>query len=260
MCYLTRDRAKGERAVREHAEELAALGVVDEDIAARLTFCTKLEDLPASQLVVESVSEQQALKVGLIGDLAAAEPEALIGSNTSSLSITALSSRAVSPERVVGMHFWYPAPLMPLVELVPGEQTSSASMDRGERMLREHGKTPIRLGRDIPGFVWNRLVVAELREATSLVEQGVVSARGVDLVVEQGLARRWSLTGPFASAVLGGIATFETVGRNLLPLLSADTAIDGLGALLEGYVTDPDGLSAWRNEQLAMRGEVTEWA
>ena len=85
------------------------------------------------------------------------------------------------------------------------------------------GRFPSRLLRDVnPGFVWNRLVgTLSLREATSLVAQGVVTARDVDLVVEQGLARRWSLTGPFASAVLGGVSTFETVGRNLLPQLSS---------------------------------------
>lgn len=259
VTYLVRDRDRAQRVVRKLADEMAAIGIADRDLAEDVSLCTTVDGLPPSDLIIESVPENRALKVALLAELSSAQPRALLCSNTSSLSITDIASGTMRPERVAGMHFWYPPPLMPLVELVPGERTSAGALDLGMELLRSHGKTPIRLTRDIPGFVWNRLVVAVLREAKSLVEQGVVSAREVDLVVEQGLARRWSLTGPFASAVLGGVATFETVGGNLLPRLSTDTDLGGLSLLLDGYVSHPDSLDAWRNRQLAARTDLAAW-
>jgi 3-hydroxybutyryl-CoA dehydrogenase len=256
VMYLVngpRGISRADQAVRELAAELVEIGVAERGFADDVRLCASIDELPDSDLVIESVPEQQGLKRALLADLSAAQPTALLCSNTSSLSITALATDIVRPQRFAGMHFWYPAPLMPLVELVPGEHTINETLERAGQILSNHGKTPITLARDIPGFVWNRLVVAVLREAKFLVEQGVVGARELDLVVEHGLARRWSLTGPFASAVLGGVATFETVGANLLPQLDDATELDGLTALLDGYVPDPKALAAWRVRRLAER-------
>jgi 3-hydroxybutyryl-CoA dehydrogenase len=259
VTYLTRRPLQAREAVAKVAGDLVALGVVDKEAVEGLAFCPAIDDLPASELVIESIPEDLTLKIPLLAELSKAQPDALLCSNTSSLSITSLAVGTVRPDRVAGMHFWYPAPLMPLVELVPGDQTTGESLDRGARILVDHGKVPIRLLRDVPGFVWNRLVVAVLREATSLVAQGVVTARDVDLVVEQGLARRWSLTGPFASAVLGGVSTFETVGRNLLPQLSSASDLTGMADMLQDYVANIDELNAWRNQQLAAQEGPRSW-
>lgn len=260
VTYLTRRPLHARDAVARVAGEFVALGIVDKESVDGLSFCTDIDDLPSSDLVIESVPEDLALKIPLLAELSQAQPGALLCSNTSSLSITSIAAGTVRPDRVAGMHFWYPAPLMPLVELVPGSETSDDCLDCGAQILIDHGKVPIRLQRDFPGFVWNRLVVAVLREAKSLVEQGVVTARDVDLVVEQGLARRWSLTGPFASAMLGGVSTFETVGRNLLPQLSSASDLEGMTAMLQDYVGNIDELNAWRNQQLAAREEPSSWA
>jgi 3-hydroxybutyryl-CoA dehydrogenase len=146
---------------------------------------------------------------------------------------------------------------MPLVELVPGECTSAAAIDRCATMLEACDKVPVRLQRDYPGFLWNRIQIAVLREAKHLVDAGVADAATVDLVVQQGLARRWSVTGPLASAVLGGLPTFEAVGRNLLPLLSDARDLDGMTAALDGYVPDPVALDRTRNQRLAAMPEGT---
>jgi 3-hydroxybutyryl-CoA dehydrogenase len=259
VTYLTRRPLQAREAVTRVAGDFLALGIVDKASVDGLAFCGEIDDLPASELVVESIPEDLALKIPLLAELSKAQPDALLCSNTSSLSITSIAVGTVRPDRVAGMHFWYPAPLMPLVELVPGNETSDDCLDRGAQILVDHGKVPIRLQRDFPGFVWNRLVVAVLREAKSLVEQGVVSARDVDLVVEQGLARRWSLTGPFASAVLGGVSTFETVGRNLLPQLSSASDLTGMADMLQDYVENIDELNAWRNQHLAAREGPPSW-
>jgi 3-hydroxybutyryl-CoA dehydrogenase len=235
------------------------LGVAGPGFADDVAYCGEVDELPGSDLIIESIPEQRDLKRALLAELATAQPRALLCTNTSSLGITALAAELHRPKRFAGLHFWYPAPLMPLVELVPGERTEQAALAEIEQIVRQHGKTPIVLARDIPGFVWNRLVVAVLREAASLVEQGVVGPRDIDLVVEHGLARRWSLTGPFASAVLGGVSTFETVGANLLPLLDQRTSLDALTELLAGYVPDRAALSAWRDRRLAERDDSTSW-
>jgi 3-hydroxybutyryl-CoA dehydrogenase len=252
-------RPRAERAVGEAAAELVDLGVAEAGFADRVVYCGVVTELPGCDLIIESIPEQRDLKLAILAELATAQPRALLCTNTSSLGITALGADLHRPQRFAGLHFWYPAPLMPLVELVPGQRTDPTALVEIEQIVRQHGKIPIVLARDIPGFVWNRLVVAVLREAASLVEQGVVSARDIDLVVEHGLARRWSLTGPFASAVLGGVPTFETVGANLLPLLDQRTSLAALTELLAGYVPDRAALSAWRDRRLAERDDSTTW-
>ncbi len=260
VTYLVRDAARAESQIRALAGELVEIGppAWASSHPAAWSLETSIARLPPSDLIIESVPEDIRVKVPLLGELSRAQPGAILCSNTSSLPITALAAEVSSPERVAGMHFFYPAPLMPLTELVPGERTSPATLDACEKILRDHGKTPIRLRTDNPGFVWNRLTVAVLREAKALVESGLISPRDMDLVMEQGLARRWSLTGPFASAILGGVGTFETVGRNLLRLLSTAPDLEGLARVLDGYVPDPEALARWRNDELNARDRAAQ--
>ncbi len=184
---------------------------------------------PGFDLAIESVPEDLELKIGVLRGLAAVEPTAILASNTSSLSITALGRGAGASTRVVGMHYWNPPILMPLVEVVPGDETDASVVAAVCDVLAEIGKHPITVAKDVPGFVWNRLQFALLREAMWLVEKGAASPETVDLVVREGLARRWRHIGPFEAVALGGTETWSRVGANLLPELSNATAIDGLG-------------------------------
>jgi len=109
---------------------------------------------------------------------------------------------------------------MPLVEVIAGERTSSETVATVGELLQRIGKIPIIVRKEIPGFVWNRLQFALLRECFHLVEQGVVSVEDIDLVVKKGLGRRLSLIGPFETADIGGLDTFLSVGEYLLPELS----------------------------------------
>ena len=110
---------------------------------------------------------------------------------------------------------------MPLVEVISGPNTSKATVEGMVRILRGMGKEPVIVG-DIPGFVWNRLQFALLREAVWLVDKGLVGAEAVDLIMERGLARRWTTTGPFATVGLGGQGTFSNVAKLLFPNLACD--------------------------------------
>lgn len=171
-------------------------------------------------VVVESVTEALATKAEVLRRAAAAAPEAILASNTSSLSITELGRACGAAERTVGTHYWNPPTLMPLVETIPGAQTRPDVLDGIVAILRGLGKEPVVVG-DVTGFVWNRLQFALLREAAHLVRAGVVDPATVDVIVRRGLGRRWSLIGPFETMALGGADTFRRVAEILFPILAA---------------------------------------
>ena len=128
---------------------------------------------------------------------------------------------------------------MPPVEVVAGERTDPTVVATVTATLRALGKQPVLVRRDVPGFVWNRLQFALLRECVWLVDQGVASMEDVDRVVRDGLARRWRRVGPFASIGLGGVDTWNRAGSNLVPEIST---ADELGDLSRFVAADADEL------------------
>lgn len=198
------------------------------------------------ELVAESVAEDLAVKGPLLRAAAERWPEAILASNTSSLRIADLGEAAGAPRRTIGVHAWNPPLLMPLVEVVPSAQTRAAVVERTMGLLQALGKRPVLIARDVPGFAWNRLQFALLREALWLVQQGVVTPEVVDEIVRDGLARRWRLTGPFETAQLGGPETFAAVAANLFGELSQ--ASDA-GALATWPKEDEATLAALRHRR-----------
>jgi 3-hydroxybutyryl-CoA dehydrogenase len=147
--------------------------------------------------------------------------------------------------------------------VIPGEGTAPGVVDAVVATLRRLGKDPVVIRHEVPGFVWNRLQFALLREALWLVENGVADADTIDRVVRLGNARRWRHLGPFETVALGGVETFTSIAAQLFPLLS--TATDGAG--LERWVADEpellDELRRRRDEALgrelrAERGDPSE--
>jgi len=190
-------------------------------------------DTAGWDLVVESVPEDLELKASVLRPVAEGSPDAILASNASSLSITDLGRWTGVPERTLGTHYWNPPLLMPLVEVVP----ALASPDVVERVvstLTELGKRPVIVERDVPGFIWNRLQFALLRECVWLVENHVASPETVDTVVREGLARRWRRVGPFQAIALGGVETWNRAGANLVPELSTETRLPDLTGLAPG--------------------------
>jgi 3-hydroxybutyryl-CoA dehydrogenase len=177
--------------------------------------------------VVESAPEDMDLKVELLRPLAEGSPDTILGSNTSSLSVTELGDRIGAPERTLGTHYWNPPLLMPLVEVVPGERTDSTVVERVREVLETLGKRPV-VVQDVAGFVWNRLQMAVLREALWLVENGIASTDTVDEILTYGLARRWRNVGFFRAIALGGVDTWQRSARNLVPEISASSEIGDL--------------------------------
>jgi 3-hydroxybutyryl-CoA dehydrogenase len=228
--FVTRDPALARVRVDDALADAVATGIFTAAQAeiARAACAYSTDVASGFDLAVESVAEDLELKVEVLRTLAAAEPTAIVATNTSSLSITALGRGAGASTRVVGMHYWNPPVLMPLVEVVPGDDTDASVVATVCRVLTDIGKQPVTVAKDVPGFVWNRLQFALLREAMWLVDNGAASPETVDLVVREGLARRWRHTGPFEAVALGGTETWSRVGANLLPQLSNATTIDGL--------------------------------
>jgi 3-hydroxybutyryl-CoA dehydrogenase len=204
----------------------------------------------SADLVVESVVESLAVKTEVLADAARRWPGAVLASNTSSLSIGALGEAAGAPERTIGTHYWNPPLLMPLVEVIAGDRTAPVVVSSIVAILRGLGKRSVRVGKDVPGFVWNRLQLALLREATWIVEQGVATPEVVDEIVRDGLARRWRLTGPFETVALGGPGTFTRIAANLFPVLSDATELHDIGRWLTGSEAAYRGLRERRDAGL----------
>ena len=218
-----RDGDAARARMRDAASTAAQAGIADgnraEDVVISVEISVGLPEPPAA-ICVESIVEDAEAKGDLLNEAAHRYADAILASNTSSISITRLGELAGAPERVVGTHYWNPPVLMPLVELIAGEATEPAALDTMERTLREMGKQPVRVKRDVPGFVWNRLQLALVREAAWLAEKGVAEPEDIDRIVRDGLARRWRFMGPFETMALGGPAVFERIAANLFPVLS----------------------------------------
>lgn len=196
--------AKGRDAIAQNLDRLCEknrISTADKDAAlARIQFTDNINDCVA-ELVIEAIIEKQEAKTALFSQLAAVNtPDTVFASNTSSLSITALAATIPGPERVAGMHFFNPAPLMKLVELVRAEQTSQQVMDTLAETVTAMGKTAV-ICKDAPGFIVNRVARHYYLEAMKLVENGYDDIRGIDAVMQ---ATGFKM-GPFALMDLIGM-------------------------------------------------------
>jgi 3-hydroxybutyryl-CoA dehydrogenase len=158
-----------------------------------------------ADFVIEAVSENLELKQKLFKDLDEICPTStVLASNTSVISITEIASLTRHPDRVVGTHFWNPPYLIPLVEVVRGDQTNDSVMDRTMDLLNQVGKHPVRVNKDVPGFVANRLQHALWREAVSIVAHGIADAATVDECVKFGFGLRLPILGPMENIDMVG--------------------------------------------------------
>jgi len=197
-------------------------------------------------LVVETIAEDLEVKRSLLASLEdACDPAALIVTNTSSLRIGDLAGALRRPERFAGLHFLKPAHLTAVVEVVPGPATAPAVVPTLRAVAAAMGKTPLVVRRDVPGFIWNRVQFAVLRECLHMLEEGVADAADIDAAVADGLAPRWTAAGPLATADLGGLGTFAAVSALLFPHLAAGADVP---AALEEAALRGERLAPWTAE------------
>jgi len=174
-----------------------------------------------ADLLIESVSENLELKIEMFKLFAKYCPEhTILGSNSSGLRPSLFSQDNERAHQILGIHFWNPSHLMPLVEIIPGQDTSRETVEIAEDFVKRLGKKPIIVRKEIPGFIGNRLQFALLREALHLLETGAATAEEIDMAVKYGFARRLTVTGPIETADLGGLDIFYNISSYLWADLS----------------------------------------
>ncbi len=157
-------------------------------ILGRISKSTDISDFKDVDLAIEVIIEDLELKKKAFAQLdGVCKPEAYLASNTSSMPITVLGNATKRPARVVGMHFFNPAPIMKLVEVIRGYYTSDETVEVATQVAQKMGKTPVEVKKDSPGFIVNRLMMAQYIEAIRLLEEGVATIEDIDKAVKLGL-------------------------------------------------------------------------
>ena len=209
--------------IRWSTDKLASKGKITDSAKAvqdRINVVKDLAIAPKCQWVIEVVFEDENMKKELFRELDAACPvKTILASNTSSIPITRLASLTKHPERVAGLHFFGPVPMMRLVEVIKGEKTSDAVFKKSVDFINSIGQYPVKVMKDIPGFIMNRVSGVAFREALSLVENGIATVEDVDKGMHYGF--NWNI-GPFEIADNAGIDTYVRVGRSFAALGAGD--------------------------------------
>jgi 3-hydroxybutyryl-CoA dehydrogenase len=204
-----------------------------ERAVSRICLSRKLEDAASdATLVIEAVSEKLSLKKQVFAELEQhVRPETVLCSNTSAISITLIAEALQRKERLVGTHFWNPPHIVPCVEVIRSRFTSEEVFEFTYQLMRQIGKRPVKVLRDVPGFLGNRMQHALWREAMSLVEQGIATPEGIDEVVKSGFGLRMPYIGPLETADLAGLDLSLEVHEDLFPHL--ENAVKPLAVLTE---------------------------
>lgn len=259
---------KGAKNARSCMAELKENGLTDAESVEKgrklLSFSGNMEEaLSHAFMVIEAVYENLELKQKLFVQMdELLPPEIPIASNTSGLRITDIAANVRHPERTMTAHFWFPAHLVPLVEVVMSEHTDGAMAVRMKEELLRWGKAPVLVRKDLPGQLANRILQAVIREAVNIVDIGLASPEDVDTAVKMGMGIRFPAWGPLEHIDAVGLDLCRSVQQTVLPEISSRTEASELfQKLVEegnlGYKTgkgiydwsvkDMDALAAGRN-------------
>ena len=246
-------------ALRRIEANLRDIGKEPEPILANITIVSEMAAaVESADLVIEAAPEKLEIKRKLFSEAAAsAPPHAILASNTSVIPITRIGEDlpTAARARLLGTHWWNPPYLVPLVEVIRTENTDSEVFQRMFDLLVELGKRPVKVQRDITGFIGNRLQYALWREAFSLIENGVCDAETIDMVIKNGFGSRFPVLGPMENADLIGLELARDIYDIVVPelsnarppsrLLSERIAQGKLG------MKSGEGLRAWTSEKSA---------
>ncbi|WP_026591974.1 3-hydroxyacyl-CoA dehydrogenase family protein [Bacillus sp. UNC437CL72CviS29] len=190
--FIDRSISKGKMTVEQK-----------EEVMERITVTTDLEDMKEVDIVIEAIIEDLELKKEVFSKLDEIVPEnVVLATNTSSMSITAIAEATKRPERVAGMHFFNPAQIMKLVEVVRGYKTSNETVEEIKTFSKKLNKETVEVKKDTPGFIVNRIMIPQFIEAIKLLEEGVASPEDIDKAVTLGLNYPM---GPFALQDYAGV-------------------------------------------------------
>ena len=247
--------------IRTNLDTLRRMGLLDGRQAAgapdRIRTSTSLHDTVAdADVVIEAVFEDLDLKQRVFGELDELSPErTILASNTSTFMSSQLAPATGRPDKVVVANWWNPPYLLPLVEVVRGPETSNDTVETLAELLTKVGKRPVVLQKESLGFIGNRMQIALLREAISIVERGIASAEDVDTVVKNSFGRRLAVAGPFEVFDIAGWDTIRAILSQLIPEIESSRDVP---ALIEEMVAKGDlglksgqGFYPWTSEAAA---------
>lgn len=214
LSEAQRDQAP--TAITAATAVLDRLGGPEKSVITVRICATLAECVADADLVIENVPESLPIKRAVIAEVIAAVSRAcIVASDTSGIPITALQQGMAGPDRVVGMHWSNPPHLIPMVEVVAGAETSAETQRAVVALVRALGIVPVEIGKDVPGFVENRILYAIMREAIDLVERGVVSPEDLDTCVRWGIGYKLAVIGPMALLDMAGLDIYQAVASYL---------------------------------------------
>ena len=253
-------------------------GETSQAVVGRIRGTTAVKDAVGDAgFVVESITENLEAKQALFEQMDAIAPRhTVLASNTSGLPITTLGKRMVHQDRIGGSHFFQPAHIVPVLEVIRGDKTSDETMDRSCQIWERLGRTTLKVQKDGPGFLVNRLQHAIIREAVHLLATGVADAESIDLAVELGLAPRFTTAGPLKQRDINGLSMHVRVASHLwkelagweepLAYLQAmvergETGLDSGKGYYDWSGQDPTEVRSEKDEHLIRRTEqvMADW-
>ncbi len=196
-----------------------------DQILSRIHTISSLKDaVEGVDLVLEAVPEVPDIKTKIFSDLdSIADDGVILASNTSGLSITNLAKVTNRPAKVVGMHWWNPPIIIPVIEIIRGEKTDDETVRTIEALINRINKIPVLVKKDVPGFLGNRLQYALMREAIALLNDGVASAKDIDTMIKAGIGFKFPVMGPLETIDMAGMDLYNRVSRYLYQHLNNDT-------------------------------------
>lgn len=224
---------KAMRQIEENLHTLLSLDMIAKEeirpVLGRIHGTSELEPcVSTADLVIENVAEKVELKKSIFSQLNRfCGPEVILASDTSSMNIFEFAEVS-HPERLIITHFFNPAYMMPLVELVRGPQTSDAVVAAVKQLMSASGKKPVVVNKVVPGFIVNRLTFSIFREAAYMVEQGWRSPEDIDAAVVSTYGPRYPFEGPFGLVDFAGADTYQKISEYLLPELCSSGEVPGL--------------------------------
>ncbi len=218
------------------------------------------DDLAAAvsgaDLIIENVPENEGIKAEVYRAIDGLIPrETIVASDTSGIPITKLQAHISNPGRMVGMHWSNPPHIIPMIEVIGGEQTAPETVDAIRQLIRSLGLLPVVLKKDVPGFVENRVLYALLREVVDLVERGVIEPEDIDTCVSWGVGYKLAVIGPMALIDMAGMDIYHSVSsflnadladrKDVAPLVEKQMAAGKLG------IKSGEGLYSYTPERIA---------
>lgn len=212
---------KAKRLVDLNQETWIKQGIVtqtqSDDLKLKISYTNDLQDLKHSDFLIEAILENLDVKHKFWKEVSAlVRPDAILCSNTSGLSITAIAEAVEHPERFAGMHWMNPPHIIPLIEVIQGKKTSDETIQIVYDFALELKKKPVKV-KDAPSFVLNRIQQAILREALYIVQEGIATPEGVDDVMKYALGFRYAAFGPFEICDLGGLDIHNNISKYTFP-------------------------------------------